>query len=143
MVTIKVTMKALVNAIVCLCCKAASYEGNGRSERGQKPWGLLPWVRIPPLPPYFLTGVSGLPKRPVEQNWLRHRQCSGREDAMIRANCRERFTAADFDFIIRTLARSRGDSVSLVELLSDSDARDSILDHPKLVETILSRAGHL
>src|SRR5436309_15990150 len=62
---------------------------------------------------------------------------------MIRANCRARFTAADFDFIVRTLARSRGDSVSLVDLLCDSETRDSILDHPRLVETILSNAGHL
>src|SRR5437870_12182957 len=62
---------------------------------------------------------------------------------MIRANCRARFTAADFDFIVRTLARSRGDSVSLVDLLSDDETRDSILDHPRLVETILSNAGHL
>jgi hypothetical protein len=62
---------------------------------------------------------------------------------MIRANCRARFTAADFDFIVRTLARSRGDSVSLVDLLSDSETRDAILDHPRLVETILSNAGHL
>jgi hypothetical protein len=62
---------------------------------------------------------------------------------MIRANCRTRFTAADFDFIVRTLARSRGDSVSLVDLLSDSETRDSILDHPRLVETVLSNAGHL
>jgi hypothetical protein len=62
---------------------------------------------------------------------------------MIRANCRARFTAADFDFIVRTLARSRGDNVSLVDLLSDSESRDSILDHPKLVETILNNAGQL
>src|SRR6266700_3700400 len=62
---------------------------------------------------------------------------------MIRENCRARFTAADFDFIVRTLSRSRGDSVSLVDLLSDSETRDSILDHPRLVETILSNAGHL
>lgn len=62
---------------------------------------------------------------------------------MIRANCRARFTAADFDFIVRTLARSRGDSASLVDLLSDLETRDSILDHPRLVETILSNAGHL
>src|SRR5437588_1134527 len=62
---------------------------------------------------------------------------------MIRANCRARFTAADFDFIVRTLARSRGDSVSLVDLLSDSETRDSILDHPRLVEASLSNAGHL
>src|SRR6059058_5751735 len=62
---------------------------------------------------------------------------------MIRANCRARFTAADFDFIVRTLARSRGESVSLVDLLSDSETRDSILDHPKLVETILNNARPL
>jgi len=62
---------------------------------------------------------------------------------MIRANCRARFTAADFNFIVRTLARSREDSVSLVDLLSDSELRDSILDHPRLVETILDNAGHL
>src|SRR5436305_4799259 len=62
---------------------------------------------------------------------------------MISANCRVRFTAADFDFIVRTLARSRGESFSLVDLLSDSETRDSILDHPKLVETILNNAGHL
>ncbi|HMG05052.1 MAG TPA: hypothetical protein VK581_06290 [Chthoniobacterales bacterium] len=62
---------------------------------------------------------------------------------MIRANCRERFTAADFDFVVRTLARSRTDHVSLIELLSDSDTRDSVLDSPKLIEAILSNAGHL
>jgi hypothetical protein len=62
---------------------------------------------------------------------------------MIRANCRARFTATDFDFIVRTLDRSRGDNVSLVDLLSDSETLDSILDHPLLVETILSNAGHL
>ena len=62
---------------------------------------------------------------------------------MIRANCRMRFTAADFDFIVRTLSRSRGDSISLVDLLSDVETRDAILDHPLLVETILSNAGQL
>jgi hypothetical protein len=62
---------------------------------------------------------------------------------MIRANCRARFTVGDFDFIVRTLAHSRRASVSLVDLLSDSEMRDSILDHPRLVETILNNAGHL
>src|SRR5207245_10614506 len=62
---------------------------------------------------------------------------------MVRAKCPLRFTAADFDFIVHTLARSRGESVSLVDLLSDDKPRDSILDHPRLVETILSNAGHL
>ncbi len=62
---------------------------------------------------------------------------------MVRANCRERFTAADFEFVVRTLARSQTDPVSLVALLSDSETRDSILDHPRLVDAILSHAGQL
>jgi hypothetical protein len=62
---------------------------------------------------------------------------------MIRANCRERFTAADFDFIVRTLARSQTDQVSLVDLLSDVETRDSVLDHPRLVDAILNHCGHL
>ncbi len=62
---------------------------------------------------------------------------------MIRANCRERFTASDFDFVVRTLARSQTDSVSLVDLLSDGETRDSVLDHPRLVDAILSNAGQL
>lgn len=62
---------------------------------------------------------------------------------MIRANCRERFIAADFDFVVRTLARSQTDHVSLIDLLRDSTTRDSVLDHPRLVDAILSNAGHL
>lgn len=62
---------------------------------------------------------------------------------MIRANCRARFTAADFDFVVRTLARSTTDCVSLVDLLSDSETRDSVLDHPLLVNAVLSNAEHL
>ena len=62
---------------------------------------------------------------------------------MIQANCRVRFTAADFDFIVRTLARSPTDQVSLVDLLSDVETRDSILDHPRLVDAILNHCGHL
>ncbi len=62
---------------------------------------------------------------------------------MIRANCRERFTAADFDFVVRTLACSPVDHVSLVELLSDAETRDSVLDHPRLVDAILSDTRHL
>ncbi|MGB9476468.1 MAG: hypothetical protein WCE87_15495 [Candidatus Udaeobacter sp.] len=62
---------------------------------------------------------------------------------MIRANCRARFTAADFDFIVRTLARSQTGQVSLVDLLSDVETLDSILDHPQLVDAILNHCGHL
>jgi len=62
---------------------------------------------------------------------------------MIRANCRARFTAVDFDFIVRTLSRSQSDQVSLVDLLSDIETRDSILDHPRLVDAILNHCGQL
>ena len=62
---------------------------------------------------------------------------------MVRANCRERFTAADFDFVVRTLARSQIDHVSLVDLLSDQETRDAVLDNPRLVDAILCNAGHL
>ena len=57
---------------------------------------------------------------------------------MIKANCRERFTAADFDFVVRTLSRSERDSVSLVDLLTDAEVRDSILDSPRLVESLVT-----
>jgi hypothetical protein len=62
---------------------------------------------------------------------------------MIRANCRERFTAADFDFVVRTLAYSGSDHVSLIELLGNADTRDSVLDSPRLVDAILCHAGQL
>jgi hypothetical protein len=65
------------------------------------------------------------------------------ESPMIQANCRARFTAADFDFVVRTLSRSQTDHVSLVDLLSDAETRDSVLDHPRLVDAILSNAGQL
>jgi hypothetical protein len=62
---------------------------------------------------------------------------------MIRANCRERFTVADFDFIVRTLSRSPNDHVSIVDLLSDAETRDDVLDHPRLVDAILSNPAQL
>ena len=64
-------------------------------------------------------------------------------DPMIRANCRDRFTAEDFSFIVSTLGKSRADAVSLTELLSDQDTRDSILDHEILFQAILSATAHL
>jgi hypothetical protein len=62
---------------------------------------------------------------------------------MIKANCRERFTAADFDFVVRTLSRSPRDSVTLVDLLTDEEVRDSILDSPRLVESLLADGAPL
>ena len=57
---------------------------------------------------------------------------------MIKANCRERFTAADFDFVVHTLARSPRDSVNLVDLLTDAEVRDTILDSPRLMDSLLA-----
>lgn len=62
---------------------------------------------------------------------------------MITANCRARFTAEDFDFVVKTLGKSPRDSVSLQELLTDSETRDTILDHENLLEAILSNASAL
>ena len=62
---------------------------------------------------------------------------------MIKANCRDRFTAADFEFVGHTLSQTERDSVSLVELLTDAEARDAILDHPRLVEAILATGATL
>ena len=62
---------------------------------------------------------------------------------MIKANCRERFTAADFDFVVRTLSRSERDSVNLVELLTDAEVRDGILDSPRLVQSLLADGAPL
>ena len=62
---------------------------------------------------------------------------------MIIANCRERFTAADFDFVVKALARCERDSVTLSELLTDAETRDSVLDHPRLFELLLEHGAPL
>ena len=62
---------------------------------------------------------------------------------MITANCRDRFTAEDFDFVVQTLARSERDSVNLVDLLTDGNARDAILDHPRLFQSLLEDGAPL
>ncbi len=56
---------------------------------------------------------------------------------MIHANCRVRFTADDFDFIIRSLSSSPSSAVSLQQLLVDSETRDEILEHDALASAIL------
>jgi len=56
---------------------------------------------------------------------------------MITANCRDRFTASDFDFIIRTLAAARQQTASLSELLTEAETRDMILDHEALFHAVL------
>ncbi len=62
---------------------------------------------------------------------------------MITPNCRERLTASDFEFIVRALAQSRRDSISLAELLTDAEARDTILDSDTLFQAILEDGAPL
>ncbi len=62
---------------------------------------------------------------------------------MIKANCRDRFTADDFQFVVKTLSNSERDSITLVELLTDADARDCILDHPRLLAAVLEDSAAL
>jgi hypothetical protein len=62
---------------------------------------------------------------------------------MIQPNCRARFTGEDFNFVVRTLAKSPGNEVSLVDLLTDIEIRDQILDHDELARAVLEKPGHL
>ena len=62
---------------------------------------------------------------------------------MIQANCRAQFTADDFSFVVRTLARSPRDAVSLVSLLSDEAERDAILDHELVHRSLVDDGGCL
>ena len=62
---------------------------------------------------------------------------------MIQANCRAQFTADDFSFVVRVLAKSQRDAVSLVALLSDEEERDAILDHDLVYNSLVDQAGCL
>jgi hypothetical protein len=62
---------------------------------------------------------------------------------VIQANCRAQFTADDFSFVVRVLARSPRDAVSLVSLLSDVEERDAILDHDLIYNSVVDQAGCL
>jgi hypothetical protein len=62
---------------------------------------------------------------------------------VIQANCRAQFTADDFSFVVRVLAKSQRDAVSLVSLLSDEAERDAILDHEMIYASVVDEAGCL
>ncbi len=62
---------------------------------------------------------------------------------MIQANCRSRFTACDFDFVVKSLGKSSQDAGCLTALLTDEDSRDAILDDDTLVRAVLDETGHL
>ncbi len=62
---------------------------------------------------------------------------------MVTHNCRDRLTAADFEFVVRILAAGRRDSASLAELLTDAETRDTILDHESLFSAVLESGAQL
>jgi hypothetical protein len=62
---------------------------------------------------------------------------------VIQANCRAQFTADDFSFVVRVLAKSQRDAVSLVSLLSDEAERDAILDHDLIYQSVVDGTGCL
>jgi hypothetical protein len=62
---------------------------------------------------------------------------------MVLANCRAQFTASDFDFIAKVLSKQGTRHISLVELLSDPECRDEMLDHEALPKALLSRQGQV
>lgn len=62
---------------------------------------------------------------------------------MIQPNCRIQFAAEDVDFILSVLGRKIGDAECLVQLLSDEDSRDLILDNEELFHALLERRGCL
>jgi hypothetical protein len=63
---------------------------------------------------------------------------------MITPNCRERLTAADFEFIVRTLSRRRNqDAAPLADLLTDAETRDTLLDHDALFQAVIEAGSTL
>ena len=62
---------------------------------------------------------------------------------MIQSNCRAQFAAEDIEFVVSVLGRKIGDTECLVQLLSDQDSRDLILDDEELLNALLERGGCL
>jgi hypothetical protein len=62
---------------------------------------------------------------------------------LIQPNCRIQFTAEDLDFIAQTLAKSPEERETIVQLLSDVDSRDFILDDEHLFRALLEQRGCL
>lgn len=62
---------------------------------------------------------------------------------MIQPNCRVQFTAQDVEFVLEILGSKRGNAACLVQLLTDEDSRDLILDDDDLFRALLERRGCL
>jgi hypothetical protein len=62
---------------------------------------------------------------------------------VLKSNLRDRFTADDFEFVVKTLARDRQQAVSLVDLLADEHTRDAVLDLDAVYQSIIDGTGCL
>ena len=62
---------------------------------------------------------------------------------VIKANCRDKFTAADFQFICAALQKSTNDEKFLESLFADTDSRDLLLDDERLLHALLERPDYL
>jgi hypothetical protein len=62
---------------------------------------------------------------------------------MVYANCRAQFSVLDFNFMVNALSRTARERVSLVELLSDPEILDHMLDHEALLRAVLDRTDQL
>src|SRR5260221_14695075 len=59
---------------------------------------------------------------------------------VIRANCRVQFTADDFGFVTKVLAKSPGQAISLCRLLEDPQERDRILESEIIYKAMIDDA---
>src|SRR5438552_18399385 len=62
---------------------------------------------------------------------------------LIQPNCRVQFAAEDIEFIVSVLGRKLGAGQCLIQLLSDPESRDLILDDEMLFHALLERGGCL
>jgi hypothetical protein len=56
---------------------------------------------------------------------------------MIQAHARQKLSQDDFQFIVTALHRQGEKEATIFKLLADSEMRDAMLDHPKLVESLV------
>lgn len=62
---------------------------------------------------------------------------------VIRPTCRNRFTSADFDFVLAVLGNDPLEKEHLANLFHDKDSLDLILDHERLFQALLEEQALL
>ena len=62
---------------------------------------------------------------------------------LIQSNCRAQFAGEDIEFILSVLGGKIGTAECLIQLLSDEESRDLILDDEALLHALLERRGCL